>query len=560
MALVVARVEECPAQPGCPAGGPGDGLVAGVRGWRRRQAALRHASMVLVVALVAGGGLTVRLPSTITFAIAFGLPESPAQVASRLAAGAPASWVEVENRRPGDGGWRIHDPGAPHAVEGYADHASAATGDQVTLYVSTVAPWFRVEAWRMGWYGGAGGRLVWRSGVLPGRRQADPLRDHRTNMVEARWRPSLRVAVDAGWPPGDYLLKLLAPGAGERYVPLTVRDDGSTAALVVLNAVTTWQAYNDWGGRSLYWGPGLEFALRSRVVSFDRPYAQGLGAEDFLGNELPLVWLVEQRGLDVTYWTDVDLHQHPERLPAHRGLVSLGHDEYWSTRMRRGVEQARDLGVNLAFLGANAIFRHIRLAPSLLGPDRREVNYKPAGARADPAWRGDRREVTTDWREPPLDQPESAVLGQQYECNPVRAAGVVATPGSWLLRGTGLAAGARLPNLIGPEYDRVAPGTPTPPTVELLLHSPLRCRGHRSFADVTYYTAPSGAGVLDTGTSSWVCQLAAACGQGRSNPAARAAVRQITLNALRAFSERPAGSSHPATPNLAAFHLRPSGL
>jgi hypothetical protein len=150
----------------------------------------------------------------------------------------------------------------------------------------------------------------------------------------------------------------------------------------------------------------------------------------------------------VTYWTDIDLHQHPERLLAHRALMSLGHDEYWSTRMRRGAEAARDHGVNLAFLGANAIFRHIRLQPSPTGPDREEVNYKPWSARDDPAWRTDPAEVTTDWREPPLNDPESRLLGDLYECNPVRAAGVVVDPAAWLFAGTGMRAGMLLPGLV----------------------------------------------------------------------------------------------------------------
>jgi hypothetical protein len=66
-------------------------------------------------------------------------------------------------------------------------------------------------------------------------------------------------------------LKLVA-ATGQRFVPLTVRDDASRAALVVQNAVTTWQAYNLWGGRSLYVGPDGSLETRSRVVSFDRPY------------------------------------------------------------------------------------------------------------------------------------------------------------------------------------------------------------------------------------------------------------------------------------------------
>jgi hypothetical protein len=449
-------------------------------------------------------------------------------------------WVVAENRRLGTRGWRIADPGPADAIEGWADPVSVAQGGRVGLYVSTTAGRFRVEAYRMGWYQGLGGRLVWRSGPLPGRRQPPPTRTPGTNMVATHWHPSLSVPVDRGWPPGDYLLKLVAP-AGQRYVPLTVRDDTSHAPLAVLNAVTTWQAYNRWGGRSLYVGPDGRLETRSRVVSFDRPYGAEQGAGDFLGNELPLVRLVESLGLDVTYWTDIDLHQHPEQLAAHRGLISLGHDEYWSTRMRRGAEAARARGVNLAFLGANAVFRHIRLEPSPTGPDRQEVNYKPWSAGDDPAWRTDPAEVTTDWRQPPLNDPESRLLGAEYDCNPTRAPGVVVDPSSWLLAGTGVRAGTRLPGLIGDEYDRLWPTTPHPHGVRSLLHSPVRCRGQASFADTTWYTTLGGAGVFDAGTGSWVCQLDRVCSDRRSASALTArVVRTITINLLRHLAAGPA--------------------
>jgi hypothetical protein len=470
-----------------------------------------------------------------------------------------AGWVAAENSRPGTAAWRITVRGQSGAIEGYAERVSASAGGVVTMYVSTATRWFRVEAYRMGWYGGTRGRLLWRSGRVRGRRQAEPSRSHGTNMVRARWSPSLSFRVGDDWPPGAYLLKLVAPGA-QRYVPLTVTDPSSNDPLVVMDSVTTWQAYNDWGGRNLYWGPFMEFGTRSRVVSFDRPYATGDGASDFLRGELPLISLLERAGLDATYWTDVDLHQHPELLLRHRALLSLGHDEYWSTAMRHGATVARDHGVNLAFLGANAVFRHIRLQASPLGPDREEVNYKPASARADPAWGTDRREVTTDWREPPLNQPESSLLGELYECNPAHADGVVVQPRSWLLAGTGLDAGSKLPNLVGEEYDRVIETFPTPRGVELVLHSPLRCRFHSSFSDVTYYSAASGAGVVDTGTSSWICQIDSVCAPGRNSARTSAAVRRITINLLRAFAAGPAGRAHPSRSNLDQYDTEPSGL
>lgn len=139
-------------------------------------------------------------------------------------------------------------------------------------------------------------------------------------------------------------------------------------------------------------------------------------------------------------------------------------------------------------------------------------------------------------------------------------AAVGGRPGSWLLAGTGLGAGSRLPNLVGPEYDRVTRAFPTPRGVELILHSPLRCRLHRSFSDMTYYAAASGAGVVDAGTSSWICQLDQVCAAGRNSATTAAAVRRITVNLLRRFAAGPAGRLHPSVSNLDRFDIQPSGL
>ena len=522
----------------------------------RHRTAVWVAAILVAAVLAAAGVAAVTAPDRRRTGRQAAAPPSPSTSAPATTVatrgGRDPGWVAAENRRPGTAAWRITHQGSPHAIEGWADQVSAARGDRVRLYVSTTATRFRVAAYRMGWYGGLGGRLVWRSAPFPGRRQPPPVLTPGTNMVQTHWRPSLSFTVGPAWPPGDYLLKLVA-ASGQRYVPLTVRDDTSQAALVVQNAVTTWQAYNRWGGRNLYVGPDGTSETRSRVVSFDRPYAAEQGAGDFLGNELPLVRLVERLGLDLTYWTDLDLHRHPGRLLAHRALVSLGHDEYWSTRMRRGAETARAHRVNLAFLGANAVYRHIRLQPSPTGPDRQEVNYKPWSASDDPAWPTDPSEVTTDWRRPPLNDPESRLLGAMYECNPVDAAGMVVEPSSWLFTGARVRPGSRLPDLVGDEYDRVQPTAPRPPGVELLLHSPVHCQGRASFADTTWYTAASGAGVFDAGTGSWVCQLARACSEGRTSALTARVVRTVTLNLLRQFATGPAGRHHPSRSNLARF-------
>jgi hypothetical protein len=434
----------------------------------------------------------------------------------------------------------VQKPSRAGEIEGYLGNVSAQQGDTVRLYVTTTAPSFTATAYRLGWYGGKLARQVWESGVEPGRVQPPATRDPTTNMIETAWTQPLAVPIGRDWPPGDYLFTLRASTGWDSYVPLTVRDDGSHAAILVVNAVTTWQAYNLWGGYDLYAGP-QGAAQRAKVVSFDRPYRLGDGSGDFLGNEEKLVKLVEKDGLDVSYTTDVDLGSRPETLTRHRVIVSLGHDEYWSTAMRANVTSARDAGVNLIVLGANSIFRHIRLQPSPLGPDRHEVNYRVAAD--DPVTATNPSEATVSWRDPPVSKPESALLGEMYECNPVDAAMVVTEPSAWVFAGTGVIAGQRLAHLVGSEYDHYSRGAGPP--AEVFADSPVTCHGRPSTSDFTYYVAPSKAGVIDTGTNQWVPRIL-------DDPAIGSTVASITETMLREAAKGPLGQAHPAAPSAGA--------
>jgi hypothetical protein len=434
-----------------------------------------------------------------------------------------ATWVKNENARPGTIDWVVTGHQVQRAIEGFADVTSAVAGTAVTLFVNTIAHHFHVEAYRMGYYQGLGGRLVWTSEQVIGVEQPPPTVTGLLNTVQCAWTPSLTVPIDETWPPGAYLLKLVGDFGEQQYIPLCVRDDTSTAAFVVQHSVTTWQAYNLWGGYSLYNGltagglsfgqstEGKDFDHRARVVSFDRPYSQdwAQGAADFIGNEFPLIFHMESLGLDLTYWTDVDLHEQPELLLHHRCLLSLGHDEYWSLEMRNGALQALDLGVNLGFLGANACYRQIRLERSPVGPNRLQVCYK--SATEDPLFGTDNAVVTgPEWAAPPTSWPESQLVGSMYQDVGAEADLVVADPSSWLWAGTGMRAGQTLPSVIQGEYDRFDSSLPGPRNVEIMAHSPVINRGPGRFSDITWYTAYGGGGVFATGNAAWVNKLSQA--------------------------------------------------
>lgn len=463
-----------------------------------------------------------------------------------------APWsVATENAKPGTADWQIHDAATDHEIEAYADHTSVVTGHPVTLYVSTSSTGYVVRAYRMGWYAGDEAREVWVSPPQHGVHQLPARVDPMNHTVTAPWQPSMQVPTD-GWPPGDYLLRLDADSGKQWFVPLTVRAvHPPDHAVVIVNAVTTWQAYNAWGGYSLYHGrSGLSgYADRARIVSFDRPYAEGAGSGDFLGNELPALALAEKLGLPLAYATSIDLDRDPTLLDGAAAVLSLGHDEYWSSAMRASVTAARDRGTNVAFLGANAIYRHIRFGDGPLGPDRLIIDYKSASE--DPLNGIDDKQVTVNWRAPPLDDPETSLTGVTYQCNPVDDPLVVADASSWLFAGTGARDGEQLPGLVGSEYDRVDLSRPqTPRPIEVLFHSPVQCRGQSDAQESAYYTTGSGAGVFDSGTSSWVCALDDICTQGRGDKRAQVVIRVVTANLLRAFAAGPAGEQHPAVDNV----------
>ncbi len=456
-----------------------------------------------------------------------------------------ASRSVPENSRPGDPHWAIRSPGAANAIVGYTGAASVLTGQSFPLFVSTTSSGFRVRAFRLGWYGGDGARQVWQSGPLRGGRQKGPSLAAATNTVSTDWDPVVEVPTD-DWPAGAYLLRLDADSGAQRYVPMTVRSASTAGKVVLKAAVATWQAYNTWGGYDLYQGPAGTYAKRSLAVSLNRPYGDN-GASMFLTYERNVVKLAESLGVPLAYATGSDIAADPHLLTGASALISPGHDEYWSPAERANVTAARDAGVNLAFLGANAMFRRIRLDQD----GRLVICYKTSYA-SDPEYGKNDALVTADWREPPAADPESSLIGTIYEGYPATAAYQVAAPDSWLFAGTGVREGTRFANLVGVEYDRVNPAYPVPRPIQVLSHSPLVCQGKHSFGDSAYYTHPGGAGVFNSGTMRWVEAIYGdqPHGIGGRTPAF---VKQVTSNLFRAFADGPAAAKYPARDNLDAI-------
>ena len=463
-----------------------------------------------------------------------------------------------ENSLPGASDWVIRHLGAEHEIEGYPGKASVLAGEPLPLFVSTTARSFTVTAYRLGWYQGHGARQLWKSRTVRGGAQRAATVSESTSTVSTDWDPVLTLPTD-DWPAGAYLLKLAAESGGQRYVPVTVRSPSCAGKVVLKACVQTWQAYNLWGGYDLYKGPNGAYADRSLVVSLDRPYGDN-GANMFLTYERNVVKLAEyltteQGGLDLAYVTSMDIDADPRLLDGASALISLGHDEYWTPAERANVTAARDKGVNLAFLGANAMFRRTRLQESPVGEARQVVCYKTAYPPTRSTRRTRPRSPATG-ATPPNSDPESTLIGTVYEGYPVDAPFVVSSASSWVYQGTGVPDGASFPHLVGVEYDRVDPAYPLqrPHRGALPLPADLQ-RARASFGDSAYYTHPGGAGVYNSGTMRWVEAIYGdqPHGIGGSTPAF---VRQVTTNVLRAFADGPAADKYKASDNLADIDER----
>ncbi|MGE5155952.1 MAG: N,N-dimethylformamidase beta subunit family domain-containing protein, partial [Betaproteobacteria bacterium] len=353
--------------------------------------------------------------------------------------------IRRENALRGTDRWMIG--GLPATIQGFVSPASAAPGETLSLRVDASSS-FDVEWYRLGWYGGAGGRLVRVDRGVPASPGQGPQLDPATGRAEAPWQPSLEFPVPGDWPSGMYTAVLRPLVGNPGYVPFIVKPVATNPAPVLfVSAALTWQAYNTWGGANLYDASTADAAeisngRRAVQVSFDRPYALHQGAGYQQRWELQFVRWQEREGVDVDYAADFDLETDPGVLAGRRVIVFAGHHEYWSRPMRLAIEAAIQTGTNVLFLSANEIYWQVRLEASPLGPARRMTCYK--SARLDPSAQTQPDLTTCRWRERPVDDPEAPLIGQMYG-HIVRhpADWIAAATDHWLYEGTGLRDGDR---------------------------------------------------------------------------------------------------------------------
>ncbi len=458
----------------------------------------------------------------------FPQPQMPATPISNI--------IVKENAHLGTNSWQIpYDKGASTQIQAYASATSVSPGQKLTFYVSTQiegAP-YSISIYRIGWYSGLGGRLMSFQANQIGHAQGyynlstnrlvgcNSCRvDTQTGLIEAHWQPSHTLTVPSDWTTGVYLAKFTDANDMQTYAPFVVRGN-THATYVVVTSNTTDEAYNNWGANSLY---GYNSSAsetngvgRAVKVSFDRPYVQSFGSGYVLQFEADAIHWFERQGYDLSYMSSIDLHEDPAQLLQHRAYLSIGHDEYWTKEMRDGVEHARDHGVGLAFLGADAAYWQMRFEPDSAGvPNRTIVCYKVDTGNddlaRDPLYGTDNTRVTALWRDPVLNRPENALIGIMFSnltnqsSFPWQVSSQAKSP---LLDGTGLQPGQEYGcDLVGYEWDRVFANGATPVGLHVLsISHTVYGNNQPDVSNTTYYIAPSGAMVFATGSIYWTRSL-----------------------------------------------------
>ncbi len=469
--------------------------------------------------------------------------------------------IVCENRLAGspESAWggRPDDP----SIGGFATQFSVNHGETVRFKISTMARAYTIDIFRMGWYQGDGARKI--ASIRPSVRLPQPqppcLTVLATGLVDCgNWTISASWTTPVDAVSGVYLARLRRTDTGgASTIVFVVRDDEAASQILFQTNDTTWEAYNAWGGNSLY---KVQPVGRAYKVSYNRPFDHSIG---FFNDQYPMIRFLERNGYDVSYSSGLDSDQRGSLLRKHKVFMSNGHDEYWSKRQRANVEAARDAGVNLAFFSGNEVFWKTRWEPSIDGsetPNRTLVCYKEthANAKVDPS-----PEWTGTWRDPrfspPSDggRPENALTGTLSVVNGQREDTIQVPASDGKMRFWRNTEIARLPasgvaslahGTLGYEWDVAPDNGVRPPGLVYMSSTTVAITDHKYLLDygstygngsathhLTMYRARSGALVFSAGTIQWAWGLDA----GVSGRIPDIRMQQATINLLADMHAQP---------------------
>lgn len=275
--------------------------------------------------------------------------------------------------------------------------------------------------------------MVWRADAVAGGEHPVPTS---ASADGCDWPASLAVPTNDDWRSGHYSVRLTS-GDEEAHAFFAVRPTTDRAPILLVLSTSTANAYNDWGGPSLYTG--------GTRVSFERPLAHGFlakpepavrkaqsvpdrealgyfrwaeehGLSPWSGGagwwtwERSFVAWAEREGFAIDIAISQDLEEHPEVLDGHRLLLSVGHDEYWSGGMRDTVEAFLAGGGNAAFFSGNTCWWQVRFDDRHRGM----TCFKYRAAEDPVLGTPEERSLTGAWADRRVGRPEAAMTGLSF--------------------------------------------------------------------------------------------------------------------------------------------------
>lgn len=290
-------------------------------------------------------------------------------------------------------------PAARAAIEGYTDKLSYAPGETVQVHLSCTPGAYRYEVWR---HGAKPERLTEGTGSAKEHPIPADASSHGCG-----WPVAQKLPIPAVWNSGYYTIRLSTkradgkPATSEIFFIVRSANPGKDTKILLQLSTNTYNAYTNWGGYSLY-GYHARNKVQGRRVSFDRPQSS-----QFRNWELPFVEWAEKAGYVIDYAANGDLEFHPELLAHYKLVLSVGHDEYWSSAMRDHLEKFIGAGGHVAFFSGNTCCWQVRTEDK----GRALVCYKQA-YRADPLFaKGDNRLLSTLWSHHLIGRSENSLTG-----------------------------------------------------------------------------------------------------------------------------------------------------
>ncbi len=445
-------------------------------------------------------------------------------------------------------------------IEGYTDRLSYQAGDEIAFHISSQFKHYHIKIQRYG----AKREVVWQKSVGNGHHYPTP-KDASTHGCD--WPVAFSLSVPDEWRSGYYeaFIGTSEPDNSEHWIEgrtlfFVVRSahPGRDSNILLQLPTNTYNAYNNWGGLSLYPFNSHDGKPAHRI-SFSRPIPSGAYIW-----EIPFIEWAERNGYRLDYAVNSDLEQHPELLNHYQLILSVGHDEYWSAPMRDHLEKFIARGGNAAFFSGNNLTWQVRFEDDA----QTMVSWKN-DYRNDPLYRpqGPNPLLTTLWSHHLINRPENQLTGvgmmfggmhrSHGQLMDGSGAFSVHQPQHWIFNGTGLREGDEFgakDSIVGYECDgcetTIVDGRPvpthrdgTPQGFEILASAPARWSddewkwyerwedGRSGTACMGIYSAPGGGSVFTASTTGW------ANGLRGKDPV----VERITRNVLDRLSqgERP---------------------